>query len=99
MAKVFMNGRSQAVRLPKEFRFGCKVVFVQKEGNDLVLSPKTSEARKGWGYFLKIFPVLMMIFLKIVKIFRLKSENFSDALHARYRYLELYFQETFHYRA
>jgi len=28
-AKIFKNGRSQAVRLPKEFRFDCDEVFIQ----------------------------------------------------------------------
>jgi antitoxin VapB len=39
-AKIFMNGRSQAVRLPKEFRFNCDEVFVRKQGNGIVISPK-----------------------------------------------------------
>jgi antitoxin VapB len=39
-AKIFMNGRSQAVRLPKEFRFDCDEVFVRKQGEDVLISPK-----------------------------------------------------------
>jgi len=38
-AKVFQNGRSQAVRLPKEFRFEGNEVFVHKVGNAVVLLP------------------------------------------------------------
>jgi len=38
-ARVFMNGRSQAVRLPKEFRFDTDRVLVRREGRDVVLSP------------------------------------------------------------
>jgi antitoxin VapB len=38
-AKVFQNGRSQAVRLPKEFRFEGDEVFVHKVGNAVVLLP------------------------------------------------------------
>ena len=38
-AKVFMIGRSQAVRLPKEFRFDCDEVRIRKEGCILVLEP------------------------------------------------------------
>ena len=34
-AKVFENGRSQAVRLPKEFRFSEDEVFVNNHFNDL----------------------------------------------------------------
>ena len=39
-AKIFINGRSQAVRLPKEFRFSGKDVFIQKIGKIVVLLPK-----------------------------------------------------------
>ena len=38
-ARVFMNGRSQAVRLPKEFRFDTDRVLVRREGRNVVLSP------------------------------------------------------------
>ena len=37
-AKVFMNGRSQAVRLPKEYRFDCDEVYVEKQGDSVVIS-------------------------------------------------------------
>ncbi|MGD2036421.1 MAG: type II toxin-antitoxin system VapB family antitoxin [Desulfobacterales bacterium] len=39
-AKVFMTGRSQAVRLPKEFRFSQHDVFINKIGNIVILFPK-----------------------------------------------------------
>ena len=38
-ARVFMNGRSQAVRLPKEFRFDTDRVAIRREGRHVVLSP------------------------------------------------------------
>jgi antitoxin VapB len=38
-AKLFYNGRSQAVRLPKEFRLPGDEVMVQWEGSSLVLTP------------------------------------------------------------
>lgn len=38
-ARLFMNGRSQAVRLPKEFRFEGEEVFIKKVGNAVVLIP------------------------------------------------------------
>ena len=38
-ASLFMNGRSQAVRLPKEFRFEGTHVFARKDGNRVILSP------------------------------------------------------------
>ncbi|HYS09468.1 MAG TPA: type II toxin-antitoxin system VapB family antitoxin [Myxococcales bacterium] len=38
-AKVFWTGRSQAVRLPKEFRFDADTVLVRRQGNAVVLEP------------------------------------------------------------
>lgn len=43
-AKVFTNGRSQAVRIPKEYRFDTDEVFVNKIGEALILTPQTSLA-------------------------------------------------------
>jgi antitoxin VapB len=40
-AKVFWTGRSQAVRLPKEFRFATDTVMVRREGEAIVLEPAT----------------------------------------------------------
>jgi antitoxin VapB len=39
-AKIFTNGRSQAIRLPKEYRFSGDDVFINKIGNIVVLIPK-----------------------------------------------------------
>ena len=44
-AKLFQNGRSQAVRLPKEYRLVGKSVYIHKLGNLVVLIPKT----KSWN--------------------------------------------------
>ncbi|MBI4688478.1 MAG: antitoxin [Nitrospirae bacterium] len=38
-AKLFKNGQSQAVRLPKEFRFKDNHVFIKKAGNVVMLIP------------------------------------------------------------
>jgi len=38
-AKIFQNGRSQAVRLPKEFRLPGKEVNISKQGNKIILEP------------------------------------------------------------
>jgi antitoxin VapB len=43
-AKLFRNGESQAVRLPKEFRFAGKEVFIKRVGDAVVLLPKA----KSW---------------------------------------------------
>jgi antitoxin VapB len=40
-AKLFSTGGSQAVRLPKEFRFEGDEVFVEREGDTVILKPKT----------------------------------------------------------
>lgn len=39
IARLFKNGRSQAVRLPKEFRFEGDCVRIRKEGKRVVLEP------------------------------------------------------------
>lgn len=39
-AKIFENGRSQAVRLPKKFRFNTDEVVVQQLGDTVILVPK-----------------------------------------------------------
>ncbi len=40
--KVFMNGRSQAVRIPAEYRFEEDELFINKIGDTLMLTPKSS---------------------------------------------------------
>jgi len=40
-AKLFQNGQSQAVRLPKEFRFDDSEVFIKKSGNVVQLIPRS----------------------------------------------------------
>jgi len=42
-AKVFMNGRSQAIRLPKEFRVSGDEVYITKEKNKLIIFEKPQE--------------------------------------------------------
>lgn len=52
-AKLFKNGRSQAVRLPKAFRFKGTEVKIRKEGRKVILEPSdTSDWPIG---FWKIF--------------------------------------------
>jgi antitoxin VapB len=40
VAKIFQSGNSQAVRLPKEFRFRSKEVEITRRGNEVVLREK-----------------------------------------------------------
>ena len=58
-AKVFMNNRSQAVRLPKEFQFDTDEVFIRKEGEDVILSPRPTD----WGPYLESGPVASDAFM------------------------------------
>jgi antitoxin VapB len=53
IAKIFKNGRSQAVRLPKEFRFEDDEVLIRKNGSDVILSPRP----KSWDAFFKETPL------------------------------------------
>jgi antitoxin VapB len=39
-AKLFKNGQSQAVRLPKEFRMSGDEVYIKKQGEAIILLPK-----------------------------------------------------------
>lgn len=41
-AKVFRSGNSQAVRLPKDFRFDVEEVEVSREGDAVILRPRRS---------------------------------------------------------
>jgi antitoxin VapB len=52
-AKVFKNGRSQAVRLPKEFRLEGTEVKICKKGKQIILEPleKTEWPRGFWTEF------------------------------------------------
>lgn len=52
-AKLFINGRSQAVRIPKEFAFaGVDAVHIEKRGAALILTP----ARSTWESFGELAP-------------------------------------------
>ncbi len=55
-AKLFMNGRSQAVRLPVNFRFDCDEVYIRKdsETGDVILSRKPG----SWDDFFQLMETL-----------------------------------------
>ena len=46
IAKLFRNGRSQAVRLPREFRFEGDRVCIRQVGDGVLLEPLISDTRK-----------------------------------------------------
>lgn len=52
-AKLFTTGGSQAVRLPKAYRFRGSEVFIRKEGAAVIIEPK-SKGRWPWGFFSQI---------------------------------------------
>jgi len=45
-AKIFWSGRSQAVRLPKEYRFDTSEVRIRRHGNAVILEP----IPKNWDW-------------------------------------------------
>jgi antitoxin VapB len=47
-AKIFMNNRSQAVRIPKDFQFSTPEVFIRRQGEDVILS----ERPRDWYAYL-----------------------------------------------
>ena len=49
-AKVFMTGRSQAVRIPRAFRFDTQEVYVRRHGDSLILTPARGNS---WGDFFR----------------------------------------------
>ena len=62
-AKIFMNNRSQAGRLPKEFQFRTQEVFIRKEGSTVLLSPRPFD----WTSFLADAPVASATFMEVVE--------------------------------
>ena len=59
-AKVFENGRSQAVRLPKECRFNTDEVAVNRIGDIVLLIPKTNK----WNSFMQAIDMFSVDFMK-----------------------------------
>lgn len=59
-AKIFQSGRSQAVRLPKEFRFNGSEVFVKRIGKAVVLLP-TDDAWDSLAQSLDLFSEDFMV--------------------------------------
>jgi len=51
-AKIFTSGRSQAVRLPKEYRFKGNEVYIKKVNEKVILSEKP---QKTWAEIFKDF--------------------------------------------
>ncbi len=67
-AKLFMNGRSQAVRLPVNYRFDCDEVYIRKDPDtgDVIISKKPG----SWDDFFK-----MMQEIEIPEDFMAERDN------------------------
>ena len=72
-AKLFVNGGSQAVRLPAEFRFEGAEVFIRRDprSGEVVLTPKN---RKSWSNFVALRDQLRV---------ELESEGFDSFMRDR----------------
>ena len=70
-AKVFKNGRSQAVRLPKECRFNTDEVAVNRIGDIVLLIPKTNK----WSSFMQAIDMFSDDFMQDGRDGRLEQER------------------------
>ena len=70
-AKIFENGRSQAVRLPKECRFNTDEVAVNRIGDIVLLMPKTNK----WSSFMQAIDMFSDDFMKDGRDGRLEQER------------------------
>ncbi len=62
-AKVFWSGRSQAVRLPKEFRFEGAEVQIRRQGRGVILEPIQPATEDEWAWLDRIAGPLPQDFL------------------------------------
>ena len=74
-AKVFDNGKSQAVRLPKEYRFNTDEVAVNRIGDVVLLTPKTNK----WSSFMQAIDMFSDDFMQDGRNGRLEQERVATA--------------------
>jgi antitoxin VapB len=67
-----MNNRSQAVRLPKEFQFNTREVFIRRCGDEVILSPRPSD----WSELLSPENAASEEFMKNVEKLPAQERNF-----------------------
>ncbi len=60
-AKLFINGRSQAVRLPKRYRFEGSEVFIKRTNEGVLLIPKNNTVWDVWEENIKKYKRPFMI--------------------------------------
>ena len=77
-AKLFANGRSQAVRLPKEFRFAGTEVNIERKGDAVVLTPVEGK----WAKFVREIPKISDktadVLWRVYKESRKRREPYRD---------------------
>ena len=71
-AKIFMNNRSQAVRLPKDFQFSTTEVFIRRQGDEVILSARPVD----WSAYLTTGPVASPEFMDGVDDLPPQERNF-----------------------
>ena len=71
IAKIFENGRSQAVRLPKECRFNADEVAINRIGDIVILMPKTSK----WSSFMQALDMFSDDFMQDGRSDSIKQER------------------------
>ena len=71
-ARVFMNNRSQAIRLPKEFQFKTPEVYIRRQGEDLILSSRP----ENWSDYLASGPVASKAFMEDVERLPVQERDF-----------------------
>jgi antitoxin VapB len=60
-AKLFLNGRSQAIRLPKAFRFKGAEVYIKKVSDGVLLMPKDKTVWDVWEKNLNKYDTPFMV--------------------------------------
>jgi antitoxin VapB len=72
-AKVFFTNRSQAVRLPKEFQFEVDEVYISRQGEKIILSPRPD----NWDEYLANGPVAPADFMIDVEDLPVQERSFD----------------------
>lgn len=70
-AKVFENGRSQAVRLPKEYRFDTNEVVINRVGEIVIIMPKSNK----WNSFMQAIDMFSDDFMEDGRIDNINQER------------------------
>jgi len=71
-AKIFMNNRSQAVRLPKEFQFATPEVFIRRQGDEVILRARP----RDWSAYLASGPGASAEFMEEVEDLPVQERRF-----------------------